>query len=103
MSKPNIGKILDADATERDAIHVPIIKVFAFEALNPGDKIKLTKELGGDSFNATKAPAKDAMGIVDPYLAAPVKYGQQFYCFIKPGTVRKLWHDWTHNDIDKKK
>jgi hypothetical protein len=101
MSKPNIGKILDSDQMPvRDAIHVPIIPTYATQILNPGDRISVVRQDGKLVAKAvTKMSA--ALGVVDPYLEKPVQIGQLFYCFVKPNTVRKLWHEWTHNELDR--
>jgi hypothetical protein len=97
MSKPLIGKTLAANTEyNRDAIHVPILPVIALEVLNPGDKIAL-KNIG-DSFAASKS--KSPVGVVDPFLKEPVKVGERFFCWIKPSTVHKLWHEWTHPIFD---
>jgi hypothetical protein len=99
MSKPLIGKILDPGLEyNRDAIHVPIMPVIALEVLNPGDKVGLKKT--GEVFGASKARTKP-VGVVDPFLTAPVKVGEKFHCWIKPATVHKLWHEWTHPIFDK--
>jgi hypothetical protein len=99
MSKPLIGKLLSPTITyNRDAIHVPIMPVVALVDLNPGEKISLKKK--GDIFVAGKARAK-TVAIVDPYLDAPVKAGEQFFAWIKPATVQKLWHEWSHPIFDK--
>ena len=98
MSKPLIGKTLD-HSTEynRDAIHVPIMQVFALEVLNPGEKIRLKKR--GNVFEALKTTTKP-LAVVDPYLDGPVKPGEKFYAWIKPATVKKLWHEWSHPIFD---
>lgn len=107
MSKPVIGKILAVDQEyERDAIHVPIMSVVALEELLPGQKIDLKKmqrwePMLRESFGASKAKTKaSSVGIVDPYLKDPVKVGEKFYCWIKPSTVHKLWHEWEHPIFD---
>ncbi len=99
MSKPLVGVILDDDVIyNRDAIHIPIIPVYACEELNPADKITIKKYSDG-SYYASKS--NTPVGIVDPYLKNTVKVGQQFYCHIKPGKIKKLWHQWTHPSFDE--
>lgn len=99
MSKPLIGKVLSLDLEyNRDAIHVPIMPVIALEKLNPGEKIRLKKN--GKIFGALKATTK-AVGVVDPFLDAPVNVGEKVHCWIKPATVHKLWHEWTHPIFDR--
>jgi len=97
MSKPIIGKILDADIDyNRDAIHVPIVAAVALEDLNPGEKVALKKVDGVVSAVKANTP----VGVVDPFLKTPVLAGQKFYCWVKPSTVHKLWHEWTHPIFD---
>jgi hypothetical protein len=101
MSKAVIGHILsDKVNYNRDAIHVPIMPVFALENLNPGDKIRLVKQVDGEAFGATKAK-KNPMAVVDPFLTDPVIVGEKFYAWVRPSTVHKLWHEWTHPLFDK--
>lgn len=97
--KAQVGHILeDKQHYDRDAIHVPIIPVIASQVLMPGQKIGVVKSDGSFvSLSKTKKP----IGVVDPYLEEPVKVGQKFYCFVKPATVHKLWHEWTHPLFDK--
>lgn len=97
MSKPIIGKILNPDKEyKRDAIHVPIMPVLAGCVLDPGEKIIL---IDGMAMNCTDI--SKAVAIVDPYLERPVESGDNFYAWIKPNTVKNLWHEWTHGGIDK--
>src|SRR4051812_25197848 len=97
--KAQVGHLLDSKSKpNRDAIHVPIMPVIALEVLHPGDKIRLKKT--GETFGALKATAK-ALAVVDPFLTAPVNVGEQFYAWIKPATVQKLWHEWSHPLFDK--
>jgi hypothetical protein len=98
VSKPVIGKILDAAVEyDRDAIHVPILSVIALEELEPGEKIAVT--LNNLVFEASKS--KTPVGVVDPFLKTSVKVGEKFYCWVKPSTVHKLWHEWEHPIFDK--
>ena len=103
MSKPDFGKILDPDLNPvRDAVHVPIIPVYALEFLLPGQPIVIMKQ--PDKFVACKAGTiSKAVGVVDPFLNGVVVKGQLFYCFVKPEMVQKLWHEWPHKEIDNGK
>jgi hypothetical protein len=101
MSKPLIGKVLDPlSEYARDAIHVPIMPVVALEGLNPGDKVTLKKTDRKDKFFGAEKSISP-VGVVDPFLKFPVKVGERFYCWVKPGTVHKLWHEWTHPVLDR--
>lgn len=95
MSKPVVGKLLDKNKSYvRDAIHVPVVPVVASVKLHPGECIDFKE---GVVFSSHKG-----IGIVDPFLNDDVSPGEKCYMFLKPGSVTKLWHDWTHPKLDKK-
>lgn len=87
MSDTTVGQLVNEGA-ERDAIHVAIAPVIAGERLSPGQHIGVVNEqaLAG-------APH---IGIVDPFLAAPVFKGERFYLFLYPKTVTAMRHHWAH-------
>jgi hypothetical protein len=62
--------------TERDAVHVAVIRATAVTVLQPGQRL--------------------ANGIVDSFLTKPVQPGQQYWLMLYPGTVTSLHHVWTH-------
>lgn len=103
MSKPVIGKLITGPSANRDAIHVPIIEVTAGQNTSPGSKVYLTKSnsvfFAWESKNYL-VPSKAFVGVVDPFLLEPVLCGDRFYCWLRPNSTKKLWHDWTHKDID---
>jgi hypothetical protein len=84
-----IGKII-GDDQRRDAIHIAVAPVIAAENLKPGQHVGLA----GDSEHA--AATGTTIGIVDPFLTAPVKPGQRFFMFLYPNTIKSLRHEWTH-------
>lgn len=79
-----------ASEETRDAIHIAIVAVKATEELNPGDHVGLV------SGEATKFLTEEHLGIVDPYLKAPVKRGELFYLLLYPNTVTDMKHVWSH-------
>lgn len=89
---PNVGKLLGPGEGRRDAIHVAVCPARAAEGLMPGDRVGLT----GKDLEEVGVGAKFLVGIVDPYLSAPVKKGERFWLFLFPGTVTSLRHVWTH-------
>jgi hypothetical protein len=99
--KAEIGHFLDSNENHnRDAIHVPIMPVVASEELSPGEKI-VVKPMG-NYFVASKVTGKaKAVGVVDPYLPRNAQAGEKFYAWVKPATVHKLWHEWSHPLFDK--
>ncbi len=73
---------------KRDAIHLAVEPVEAWEDLNPGDHIMVS--------NGKAGHGPLPIGIVDPFLAAPVKKGERFWFVMYPRQVRSLRHVWTH-------
>lgn len=84
-----IGKLLK-DTAQRDAIHIAVAPVVAARSLVPGSRVGLT-----ESGEADNLMGKD-IGIVDPFLEAPVKRGQRFFLFLFPNTITGLRHEWLH-------
>jgi hypothetical protein len=85
---PNLGQLC-ADDARRDAIHIAVAPVVANETLNAGDHVGLTER----GFGTLSEPW---VGIVDPFLAAPVERGQRFWLFLYPNTITGLRHVWSH-------
>jgi len=84
-----LGTIID-DAQKRDAIHLAVEPVVAGERLRPGDHITIE---GGVAIS-TEVGA--GLGIVDPFLAAPVKKGERFWFIMYPRMITSLRHVWAH-------
>lgn len=90
MSNPLFGQIITTPQ-HRDAVHVAIAPVTAYETLHPGQHVGLVKD---STTHATTASTH--IGIVDPYLRHQVSKGQQFWLFLYPQTVTGLRHEWSH-------
>lgn len=88
-----IGTIISEDQ-RRDAIHIAVAPMIATENLKAGQHVGLA----GDSEHA--AATGTTIGIVDPFLTAPVKPGQRFFMFLYPNTIKSLRHQWTHPSFD---
>ncbi len=65
MSDIGIGRIIVTDQ-KRDAVHISVAPVTAWKTINPGEHVGLKE---GDK----------PIGIVDPFLKSPVKFGQRFW------------------------
>lgn len=88
-----IGTIINEDQ-RRDAIHIAVAPMIATENLKAGQHIGLA----GDAEHA--AATGTTIGIVDPFLTAPVKPGQRFFMFLYPNTAKGLRHVYTHPALD---
>lgn len=96
MSEPitTIGKIL-TDEPQRDAIHMAIAPVVAACNLEPGEHVGVNDKGEAD-------PSAEHIGIVDPFLRAPVKQRERCWLFLYPNTITSLRHDWSHPAFEPK-
>lgn len=76
----------------RDAIHLAVFNAIAGCFLTPGTHVVL------DEKKTTALPAKpgNGVGIVDPFLLAPVEEGQRFWLIVYPRQITSLRHVWEH-------
>lgn len=97
MNDLKIGQLIEGSA-QRDAIHVAVVPLVAGETLYRGTRVRLKSGslevvLKGD-YN------EDAIGIVDPFLSDDycwrLEKGQRFWCFLFPGSVTGMRHEWQH-------
>jgi hypothetical protein len=86
-----IGKLIGS-AQQRDAIHVAIAPAVAVERLAPGQAVGFAESGDTERVSASSTP----VGIVDPFLPAPVFPGDRFWMFLYPNTIKSLRHEWTH-------
>lgn len=94
---PRLGVILDRDRPEpRDAIHIAVISVLADQRLAPGEHVAVEKI--GDDYRAARSFTGSGMavGVIDPFLTAPVFQGDRCWLFLYPGSITTLRHQWTH-------
>lgn len=100
MSKPLFGQILDPDfKPTRDAVHVPIIPVLSTGTVYRGEKLTLTKYPDGSIFAAV-VHGDSYLAIADPFIPGKIEPGQLFYAWLRPESAQKLWHEWTHRELD---
>ncbi len=90
MSELNLGRLITTPQN-RDAIHVAVAPMIAFERMHAGQHIGLVEGSQTHATTHTKS-----IGIVDPYLRSPVPRGATFWMFLYPQTVTGLRHDWSH-------
>jgi hypothetical protein len=79
-----LGTIITAEE-KRDAIHLAVIPVQATIPVRAGDDV-----------NAEGKPERPYVGIVDPFLKAPVYAGEWFWLVIYPRQITSLRHVWSH-------
>lgn len=84
-----LGNII-GPGERRDAIHLAVDPVVAAELMVPGEDIGLLP----DGRASRHAPTM--LGIVDPFLKAPVQPGERFWLVVYPRQIHSLRHVWTH-------
>ena len=87
------GTVFDTDMP-RDAVHVACISGQAQERLQPGQHVGYK--------NGVITTVGDKIGIIDPFIIGPIKFGERCWIFIYPRTVTGLRHAWEHPDIKSK-
>lgn len=85
-----LGTILMGDE-HRDAIHIAVVSVKAHETMKPGQPVAISPQ-----GNAYSVPASDSIGIIDPFLARGVVYGDHCWVLLNPRTITSLRHVWSH-------
>ena len=91
MNDLKLGQLIN-EARQRDAVHVAVAPVFAAESLLPGQPVGFVA--AGDVEHVCSRG--EPVGIVDPFLKAPVRKGERFWLFLFPGSITGLRHDWRH-------
>ena len=82
-----LGTIIDEKAG-RDAIHLAVEPAIAAQKLYPGQDVGFVS--GG------VGPCDKPLGIVDPFLKAPVQPGERFWLVVYPRQITSLRHVWSH-------
>lgn len=96
-----VGKLIEHPDAQRDAIHVAVMPVVAYEdRLQPGERLKLV--FGTQNMVCrVRRYDEEGVGIVDPFLdVMSLKKGDQFYMFMLPNTIHSLRHQWLHPSVD---
>lgn len=80
----------------RDAFHVATVTVVCGdECLHAGEHVGIDISRYVVNSEGTSHNFR-LIGIVDPFLPAPVKRGQAFLLVLYPGTAKNLKHVWEH-------
>lgn len=90
QTQQQIGKLLKGNEG-RDAIHFAVAPVVAAERLTPGQHVGFVQS----SQDAVGSKGVH-IGIIDPFLTAPVRQGERVWLFLYPNTITALRHNWTH-------
>lgn len=75
---------------KRDAIHLAVEPMVATVVLNPGQHV---------TAKGLPAIPSRGVGIVDPFLIAPVQPGERFWLVVYPRMIHSLRHVWTHPEF----
>ena len=73
---------------KRDAIHLAVDPAVAVGVLQPGQDVGFVVGGVGETDNP--------VGIVDPFLTAPVQPGEMFWLVVYPREITSLRHVWSH-------
>ncbi len=84
-----LGTIIGPDE-KRDAIHLAVDPVPAGHRLAPGTHVALRDGV------AVGTTTGEGVGIVDPFLTAPVEEGERFWLVVYPRQISSLRHVWEH-------
>jgi len=96
MTTPNISSVLMGQAAQmaqRDAIHIAIAPVVAYEYLLPGSPINFAE---AGNCELVKLDQENPIGVVSPWIKDGVKRGDRFYMLLNPNSITSLRHDWSH-------
>lgn len=99
----SIGKKLRGDEL-RDAIHIAIMPVVCGEDyLSAGDEVGLVYGTKNVVKRKNSIYGHQVLGVIDPFLVDDImtKKGDVVWCFLKPGTITGLRHEWTRPDVDE--
>jgi len=85
-----LGALAPVDAG-RDAIHIAVVPVIAGHILTPGEHVGWM-----DETQTTVGRVLSTLGVVDPFLKAPVMPHERCFLFLYPKSITGLRHVWSH-------
>lgn len=97
MRAPVLGELI-TNNEKRDAIHIAVYPVTAFERLKPGHHVRFAYP--GNTEVVRMCHHESAIGIIDPFLTVTVEEGERCWLFMNPGSITGLRHEWEHPQVD---
>ena len=94
--QPKLGQLIEGEA-HRDAVHVAVVPCIAKTKHYPGDHVNAELHHGDWVVTVGK---DNPIGVVDPFLKAPLKHGDHFYLYLYPGSAIGLRHVYRHPVLD---
>lgn len=95
MNDLKLGELItNPEQQQRDAIHIAVMPVKCGDYdCEPGTHVGLDIDGRSDRW------AANLIGVIDPFLKAPVPRGAWCWLFLYPNTITSLRHLWTHPGI----
>jgi hypothetical protein len=103
----SIGQKLRGDEL-RDAIHIAILPVVCGEDyLHAGEEVGLVYGTTNTVKRKQSVYGHEVLGVIDPFLhsmeSMMLKKGDVVWCFLRPGTITGLRHEWVHPALDEQR
>ena len=96
-----IGQLLTG-TEQRDCVHVAIMPVVLdSDYAEAGQPLRLVYGTKNRVRHAHSIDETACIGVADPFMRRPIKNGQSFWVFLKPGSITGLRHDWVCPAIDQ--
>jgi hypothetical protein len=96
-----MGAVLPDDTGGRDAVHVAVFAAVSDDKLMPGQAVSILAHDDKTVIVKGLVDGKKGVGIVDPFIDAPIKSGQRFWVYLYPRTITALAHRWSHPAFEK--
>jgi len=98
-----MGNVLPDDAGGRDAVHVAVFSAICPMQLFPSQHLSVVDpepNPKGDIVVSGAEGSGPRIGIVDPFLSAPVPPHTRFWAYLYPRTITALAHRWSHPSFE---
>lgn len=89
-----LGTVIKNKKVGRDAVHLACLPVLVADSfVTPGQHVGILPN------GRASAHATPLLGIIDPFLTAPAKMGEEVLLIIYPRKIESLRHVWSHPQI----